>query len=58
MACAEFKKVVTRPAPLDEVVGWDTAAKGDGVDSRGRAIVDDLLLLGKDISYMSDLYSK
>jgi hypothetical protein len=29
VACAEFKKVVIRPAPLDEVVGWDTAAKGE-----------------------------
>jgi hypothetical protein len=35
-----------------------TLCSTDGVDSRGRAIVDDLLQLGKDISYMSDLYSK
>jgi hypothetical protein len=35
-----------------------TLCSADGVDSRGRAIVDDLLLFGKDISYMSDLSAK
>ena len=35
-----------------------TLCSAERVDSRGRAIVDDLLLFGKDISYMSDHYSK
>ncbi len=47
MACAEFKKAVMRPpVMLDEVVVWDTAARGEeAVDPSAEEVLDGMVLL-------------